>query len=93
MFLWRERIDRKDVDSIIPFIKNIDNVNAAAFFYEKKPGEIKTSLRSDEAVDVCEIAKKFGGGGHVRASGCTLFGAFDEVMPGVIDELKKALEV
>lgn len=83
----------KDVDSIIPFIKNIDNVNAAAFFYEKKPGEIKTSLRSDEAVDVCEIAKKFGGGGHVRASGCTLFGAFDEVMPGVIDELKKALEV
>ena len=66
-------------------IKNIDNVNAAAFFYEKKPGEIKASLRSDEAVDVCEIAKKFGGGGHVRASGCTLFGAFDEVMPGVID--------
>jgi len=63
------------------------------FFYEKKAGEIKVSMRSNEAVNVSEIAVKFGGGGHVRASGCTIFGSFEEIMPKVIAELKNALEV
>lgn len=83
----------KDVDSIISFLKNIDGVDAAVFFYEKSKGEIKASMRSNEAVNVCEIAQKFGGGGHVRASGCTLFGAFEEMMPKVTEELIGALEV
>lgn len=50
-------------------------------------------MRSNEAVNVSEIAVRFGGGGHIRASGCTLYGSFEEVMPPVINELKKALEV
>ena len=50
-------------------------------------------MRSNEAVNVSEIAVKFGGGGHVRASGCTIFGSFEEIMPKVIAELKSALEV
>lgn len=83
----------KDADAVVSYIKNTDGVDAAVFFYEKKKGEIKASMRSNEAVNVSEIAVKFGGGGHVRASGCTLFGEFEEVMPKVVDELKKALEV
>lgn len=50
-------------------------------------------MRSNEAVNVSEIAKKFGGGGHIRASGCTVYGTFEEVMPGIISEIKNALEV
>ncbi|MEA4973368.1 MAG: bifunctional oligoribonuclease/PAP phosphatase NrnA [Candidatus Metalachnospira sp.] len=83
----------KDVDSIISFIKNIDGVDAAVFFYEKSEGEIKASMRSNETVNVCEIAQKFGGGGHVRASGCTLYGSFEEMIPKITDELISALEV
>ena len=83
----------KDADAVVSYVKNTDGVDAAVFFYEKKPGEIKASMRSNEAVNVSEIAVKFGGGGHVRASGCTLYGTFEEVMPKVVDELKKALEV
>lgn len=83
----------KDADAVVSYIKNTDGVDAAVFFYEKKKGEIKASMRSNEAVNVSEIAVKFGGGGHFRASGCTLYGDFDEVMPKVVEELKKALEV
>jgi len=83
----------KDVDSIISFIKNIDGVDAAVFLYEKSKGEIKASMRSNESADVCVVAQKFGGGGHIRASGCTLFGSFNEVMPKILTELKAALEV
>ena len=83
----------KDVDAVVSYVKNTDGVDAAVFFYEKKAGEIKVSMRSNEAVNVSEIAVKFGGGGHVRASGCTIFGSFEEIMPKVIAELKSALEV
>ncbi len=82
----------KDADAIVSYIKNTDGVDAAVFFYEKSRGEIKASMRSNETVNVSEIAVKFGGGGHVMASGCTLYGKFDEVMPPVVDELLKALE-
>ena len=83
----------KDVDAIVSYLKNTKGVDVAVFFYEKKPGEIKASMRSNEAANVSEIAVKFGGGGHIRASGCTLHGTFEEVMPGLVEELKKALEV
>ena len=83
----------KDADAVVSYIKNTEGADAAVFFYEKKNGEIKASMRSNEAVNVSEIAVRFGGGGHIRASGCTLYGSFEEVMPPVINELKKALEV
>lgn len=85
--------DSKDVDSIVPFIRDIEGIDAAVFFYEKNAGEIKVSMRSNEAVNVSEIAQKFGGGGHIRASGCTLCGSFEKIMPQVISEIRSSLEV
>ena len=83
----------KDADAVVSYIKNTEGADAAVFFYEKSDGEIKASMRSNEAVNVSEIAVRFGGGGHARASGCTLYGTFEEVMPPMIVELRKALEV
>lgn len=83
----------KDADAVVSYIKNTDGVDAAVFFYEKKKGEIKASMRSNEKVNVSEIAQKFGGGGHVRASGCTLYGTFEKVMPALVEDLIKSLEV
>ena len=83
----------KDADAVVSYIKNTEGADAAVFFYEKSDGEIKASMRSNEAVNVSEIAVRFGGGGHARASGCTLYGTFEEVMPPIIEELRKALEV
>lgn len=36
----------------------------------KKIREFKISLRSNDYVNVAEIASQFGGGGHIRAAGC-----------------------
>ncbi|MBR2222992.1 MAG: hypothetical protein IJ973_01580, partial [Christensenellaceae bacterium] len=44
----------------------------ACFFYEKTETDVKGSFRGNEGYDVCELAKKFGGGGHIKASGCTI---------------------
>ena len=46
---------------------------------EVKKNQYKVSLRSREA-DVNAVASQFGGGGHVLASGCMLFGEYEEVI-------------
>ena len=51
---------------------------AIIWYYDHLSRNIKVSLRSfHETVDVSEIAKKFGGGGHKKAAGFTLDGEFN----------------
>jgi oligoribonuclease NrnB/cAMP/cGMP phosphodiesterase (DHH superfamily) len=48
---------------------------AVIWYYDHKKRDINVSLRSfHEGVDVSEIAKTFGGGGHKKAAGFTLAG-------------------
>jgi phosphoesterase RecJ-like protein len=43
-------------------------------------------LRSKHQVDVNKLANKFGGGGHVRAAGCTMTGNLTEVQESLVKE-------
>lgn len=63
------------------FLKELENSN-----------EIKVSLRSKENIDVNKIASIFGGGGHVKASGCEIVGTISEVHKKVVDEVMKAMQ-
>ena len=69
-----------DLDGIVNQLRNIAGVHCAIFLYEKDPLEYKVSMRSDEAVDVARVASFFGGGGHVRAAGCTMRGTMHDVI-------------
>ena len=40
----------------------------------------KVSMRSNRYVDVSKVAAFFGGGGHVRAAGCTMGGTVHDVI-------------
>jgi len=45
----------------------------ALFMYEIDQGRsTKISIRSQRAIDACELAKQFGGGGHRQAAGCRI---------------------
>ncbi|WP_101772995.1 DHH family phosphoesterase [Peptostreptococcus faecalis] len=73
----KEMIDRNslkydDIDPITPYTRDIEGVELGIFIKEKQMGEIKVSFRSKRYVDCTKLAKEFGGGGHVRASGCTI---------------------
>lgn len=65
-----------DLDGIVNQLRNIKGVDCALFLYETGELEYKVSMRSDEKVDVSKIASIFGGGGHMRAAGCTMKGNF-----------------
>ena len=61
-------------------------------FVEQPNGKVKVSWRSQPGIDVSAIALKFGGGGHVSASGAELKGDLDRVREDVIRETSKILE-
>lgn len=77
-----------DSEDQIDLIRGIEGVIVAAFFEELSDGTIRVSLRSkDDSVNVCEIAQRFGGGGHARAAGIrmddTLAAAREKVLAAV----------
>ena len=75
-----------DAEGTIDMLRNIEGVEIAAFLKEK--GEaVKVSMRAKSYANVAEIVSVFGGGGHVKAAGCTLEMGMDEAL----DAIKKAI--
>lgn len=77
----------EDSDGMINLARDIECVEVAVFLKELEPGKIKVGLRSKKVVDVAAVALKFGGGGHVRASGCTLYGTVVEAKEKILDAI------
>ncbi|MCD8371695.1 MAG: bifunctional oligoribonuclease/PAP phosphatase NrnA [Clostridia bacterium] len=67
-------------EGFVDFPLSIDGVEVAASLMEVKRGQFKISLRSKGTVNVNKVASVFGGGGHVLASGCMIFGEYEEVV-------------
>ncbi|HHV71471.1 MAG TPA: bifunctional oligoribonuclease/PAP phosphatase NrnA [Clostridia bacterium] len=65
-------IDSEQTESIVNLARNIEGVKLAILFKQVEDGVVKVSFRSREDVDVAKLALEFGGGGHPRASGCSL---------------------
>ncbi len=72
------QVDSKDLDGIVNHLRNTKGVDCAIFMYETNGLEYKVSMRSNENVDVAKVASYFGGGGHMRAAGCTMKGTFHD---------------
>ncbi len=58
-------------ETAIDIIRSLIFSEIALFVRENDDGSIKASLRST-GFDVASVAANFGGGGHIRAAGCTL---------------------
>lgn len=81
----------KDLDGIVNQLRNIKGVHCAIFMYETDTLEYKVSLRTDERVDASKVAVYFGGGGHVRAAGCTMQGTFHDCVNNLSGHIEKQL--
>lgn len=67
-------------------------MEVAIFLYETGPQQYKVSLRSQKIVDVSQVAFYFGGGGHVRAAGCTMSGSIHDVINNLSLHIAKQLD-
>jgi bifunctional oligoribonuclease and PAP phosphatase NrnA len=70
----------EDNEGIIDHLRSVEGVVAAVFFEELPEGKVRISARSkDPRVDICEICKLFGGGGHPLAAGARVRGTITQV--------------
>lgn len=72
-----------DLEGIVSQLRQTKGVEVAIFLHEISPHKFKVSLRSKGKVDVSEIAKYYGGGGHVRAAGVTMEGSSHDVINNI----------
>lgn len=78
-------------EGLIDHPRSIAGVEAVALCRERAPGRTKVSLRSRGDVDVEQIARRHGGGGHKNAAGYELAGPPAEVRPRVVQALCEVL--
>ncbi|MCR4586425.1 MAG: bifunctional oligoribonuclease/PAP phosphatase NrnA [Lachnospiraceae bacterium] len=88
-------VTKDDTDGIVNQLRITEGVECAMFVYEKKAGVFKASLRaSTDNINVAKLAEHFGGGGHVRASGCEREGVtIEEFVEELVKEAALQLDV
>lgn len=81
-----------DLDGIIDQLRVTKGIEVAMFIYETQPGEFKVSLRANGDVNVSKIATFFGGGGHIKAAGCSMKGQVYDVINNVMVHIEHQLK-
>lgn len=88
-----ERVKAKngDHDGLVDIGRTVEGVEVSILLREAD-GFFKGSLRSNEYVNVSDVCMMFGGGGHIRAAGCSIHIPFSEAKEKLINEVKKHLK-
>lgn len=83
----------EDSEGLIDTIRAIRGVRLAVFFEELPDGKVRVSMRSkDKRIDVCEIATRFGGGGHALAAGIRMKGPWDDAKAQVLAAIREKID-
>ena len=91
--ITKKMLDKANADStctyrIIDQVNSIDGVEICALLTENKYRDNMVSVRTKQK-SAQRICKAFGGGGHLRASGCRIFVPFNIAKEQLIEECKK----
>ena len=90
--LKKHKTGMRATEDFINFPRSIKGVKIAIAFRQVGKYVIKVSFRSNEGVDICKLAKLFGGGGHPSASACTLLMNMPEAEQAVLSKAKRHLK-
>lgn len=86
---------KADVEDVIDIPRSVARNEIALFFYQipDRTKETRCSIRTRGVWDATALAAKFGGGGHVKAAGCTIkapMGAAKRLMRAAVKEMLKS---
>ena len=85
-------VEASDLDGIVDQLRVTDGVEVAIFLHETENHVYKVSMRSNNFVNVSKVASFFGGGGHVRAAGCTMSGSVHDVINNLSAQIDKQIK-
>jgi phosphoesterase RecJ-like protein len=80
-----------DTEGIINYARAIRGVEVGLLFKEISEEATRVGLRSRAFVDVSAVAAEFGGGGHPRAAGCTVWLPLGKAQTTVIEKVTQAV--
>lgn len=82
-----------DHEGLVEVGRDIEGVEVSVFAREVEGEDAcRVSLRSNQYVNVSDVAIPFHGGGHMRAAGCTIQGDINTVKEKIINEVKKYIK-
>jgi len=76
-----------DCEGLVNIGRNVDGVRVSILAREVRQDEFRINLRSRGDFDVSAVARKFGGGGHKLAAGCTISAKPSEIESILLDAL------
>lgn len=93
MSVTRDDMDRcgaldEDCEGLVNYALGIAGVEVAVFFRETGAERVRVSVRSKGAVNVADLAEKYGGGGHGCAAGFSTPGPLHAAEEQVLGELR-----
>ena len=80
-----------DHEGIVENGRDVEGVEVSIFVRETDEG-LKVSLRSNEYVNVADVALMFGGGGHQRAAGILMQGTREQVKEKLVYQIKAQIQ-
>jgi phosphoesterase RecJ-like protein len=87
--LERFGLRSEDLEGIVEHARSIAGTRIALFFRDLGHGKVKVSFRSTGDADVNALARRFGGGGHAKASGAMITGTLEDVRERVLQAARE----
>lgn len=90
---WYEQLGAtaEDLEGMVDIPRSIEGTQVGLLFRGTKSGEVKISFRSNGPIDVNVLARRFDGGGHVKASGAMVAGEMEDVIESVLAATRDAV--
>ncbi|MCK8816480.1 bifunctional oligoribonuclease/PAP phosphatase NrnA [Natroniella sulfidigena] len=83
--------DLEDTTGLVNYPRTLKGAEVGILFKEIEQEEIRVGLRSNNYLQVNQVAHLFDGGGHPRAAGCTINLKLDEAEEQLINAVKEQL--
>lgn len=80
----------EDSEGIVNEVGKVDSCQVFALFREHMPDRVRVSVRSRGEIDVAEVCRKFEGGGHKNAAGCTFSSSLESAVAALLPSLEAA---
>lgn len=77
-----------DMEGLAPLPRQIEGVWVGVTLREKDNGEYKISVRTGNHADAAAICTRLGGGGHIRAAGCSLSLPLEETVNALLEAIR-----
>lgn len=81
------KANKDDAEDFIDHIRTMEGVDAAVFIREDGDEFFKISMRSEPHIDIGEIARRHGGGGHKNAAGFNMKGKLEDIITSITEEI------